>query len=403
MVMTNQNSPPLPSRYITRFREYIVQSVAHILVNVHAIDSLLPEDVRVQALHTLSYALSLPEAWPTTRELLLCMAPKMEQAGFRGEWIAYLVAGAKLSQALNDINAEAELNYHIGFLYQLLANYSEARNSLGLSSKQFAYLVDRRNQAKALNREAYVARLQRLYTEANTLVDQALALLADDEPQREFSFYVKGMIAIDNSEPECADHWFKESLTLVEKQGNRRLVALRTGNLGLAYRMQARYAEAKVCYEQSIDLFAQVQDFVQQAMMYMNLGNVYLLCNEPSEALQLYNLAEPSIHLVRDELHLAMLDLNRGIALRCLRQWQKAEQLLQHSILRWQQLGNIYWLINTMDDLGLVYFEQDDMVKAIDTFRNALIKLETIAIEPGYTGLYKSLSAHIHEARKKSS
>jgi tetratricopeptide (TPR) repeat protein len=400
MAMTNQNSPPLPSRYATRFREYIVQSVAHILVSVRATDALLPDDIRVQALHTLSYALSLPEAWLATRELLLCMAPKMEQAGFRDEWIPYLEQGLHQSQSLGDTRIEAELHLQLGLLYQVRSKYDKALLSLTASAKEFAALNDTSNQAQALNRLAYIYCLQRSYEEASTLVKQSLELLDLEDAGRQFSYFVQGVIAFDEGRYECAIYYFSLSLALCEKQGDQRRIAQRLGSLGLALYEQNNYLQSITCLERAIILFDKIGDPVQQAVIRMNLGNVYLLMEESENALELYAISEAVLRPVQDELHITMLYVNRGIALRQLCQWQEAELSLLTAIDRWQQRGNVKSQVNSMDELGMVYLKQGLYRKALEVFEDTVQLLTQIVGKPGYTMLHQTVVEHLRQVHE---
>ena len=176
-MVVNIAAPPLLTDYPAIFRGYIVRNTQDILARVQQAGAILPPAEREQALHTLSYALKLPEAWPDTRTLLLTMAPKMEQAGYRDEWMPYLAQGIQQSQYLDDIEAEAALHLQLGMLYQLRGKYKEAHLHLVTSAEEFERLNARRNQVRALNRLAYVARLQRQFEEATRLVETVRRLL----------------------------------------------------------------------------------------------------------------------------------------------------------------------------------------------------------------------------------
>ena len=84
------------------FQDYIRAGVQASLARVQAVEHTLPELDRQQAWHLLSFALDLPEVWDETRALLLALAPKMEQAGFRMEWLVYLMEGHRRSQTYAD-------------------------------------------------------------------------------------------------------------------------------------------------------------------------------------------------------------------------------------------------------------------------------------------------------------
>ena len=84
--------------YSEMFYRYIMRSAEYILACVQQETSRLSIDEQELGMHTLNFTLKLPEAWPVTRNLLLAMAPKMEQAGYRDEWMVYLESGIEQSQ-----------------------------------------------------------------------------------------------------------------------------------------------------------------------------------------------------------------------------------------------------------------------------------------------------------------
>ncbi|MBV7329347.1 tetratricopeptide repeat protein [Chloroflexi bacterium TSY] len=294
----------------------------------------MSEDDREQALHVLSYAFKIPEAWPYTRDLLLTMAPKMEQAGFREEWIPYLKQGIEQSRFLNDPPTEAELNHHLGLLHQFLGHYDEARKFLTISSVLFKELNHLRNQAKVINRLAYIARIEGCYEEANSLVRTALTLLDEEDIGRGFSYFVLGSIALDEREWQFAENYFRQSLAFWEKEGDERKIAWGLRNLGPSLRAQERYDEAITCYRRAIELLENIQDPVEQAATQVNLGVIYSLQGQPDEALRLYELAEIIFRQTNDELRLARTLVNKGIDYRNVRQWKYAESAYLSSISR---------------------------------------------------------------------
>ena len=63
-----------PSDYPAIFRHYVEKSVQCLLTQVEQAEPIIPPDDVEQALHTLSFALKLPAAWPNVREFLISIA-----------------------------------------------------------------------------------------------------------------------------------------------------------------------------------------------------------------------------------------------------------------------------------------------------------------------------------------
>ena len=80
------------------FREYVRRSVRRALADARAAEAGLPAEQREQALQTLTFALDATDAWPEARDLLVALAPKLEQAGWREEVVPFLLRGIEVSQ-----------------------------------------------------------------------------------------------------------------------------------------------------------------------------------------------------------------------------------------------------------------------------------------------------------------
>lgn len=385
------------------FEVNIVRSLQIIKDYIHSNPSMLPSEVhRTWAFHVLTYAFNRPTIWPDTCQLLLTLAPKMEQAGHRADWIPFLEQGILQSIALADLQAEAELRLHLGYLYQLIGKFAEAETQIVGSAKCFALREETRGHARALNRLAYIVRLQRRYEEASQSIATVFQRLQEGDPELADSHFVLGIIAFDKRDWQSAAFHFQRSLQLWEKLGDKRRIAWGLRNLGPTLRAQGQYSKSIECYTKAINLLEEVHDSAQQAVTRMNLGVVYLTLEQPQQALDLFMLVEPILDKVCDALHLAMNHCNMGIAYRALQQWQAAETAFLSSLAQWQQIGNTEAVVNVLDELGLVYLAQGLPKKAEAIFQDALDRLVLIKDEPGYQYQLEVVQAHLKAARQTS-
>ena len=377
------------------FRNGIILAIQHVLDQLQIPNVMLSTDERAQALHLLSYSLNLSQAWSVTRALLLELTPQMDRAGYSDEWIPYLEKGIAQSRIIQDSATEAQLNLQLGLAFQRKGELNKASGCYQSCISQFSNLDDSHNQATALNRLAYIARMQRRHTHAIQHVEAALDLLASEAIERELSYFVLGTIAYDQSQWEDAARYFEQSLEIWEQQGNNRMMAIRLGNLGSALRRQQKFEHAIDCYQRSLALLEEIQDRQHYAVMTMNLGNIYNDAEEPQKALDLYTSISPMLREAKDEIHLAMLETNIGIANRKLGRWKEAQASLITSQERWQRIGNIKSAVNTGDELGLTYLEQGYYAKALKTFKYALNQLKQLQDDPEYPLLLKTLTEHL--------
>jgi tetratricopeptide (TPR) repeat protein len=385
--------------YPTLFRRHVLANTQYWqeYVTQRSTDIVALERERDCILKAISFALKLPEAWPDTRALLLTVAPKMEQAGLRDEWIPYLEQGVHQSQQLHDAETEAELHIHLGILFQLRGKYEVAWSYLEASVKGFAALNNPYGQARACNQLAFVAQRQRRFEEATDLVEKALQLHSADDSEQAFSYFVLGMVALEKRTwPEAVD-FLQQSFALWEHQNDHRMMGRTLTLLGLALDRMEKYTEAIKTYQRAITLLEAVDDPVHKGMAQMNLGSVYNTLSQPQEALKYHLQAKQIFRKVQDQLHLAHVTHNIGMVYRRLQQWPKAEEAFGASIELWKRFNNVERLVNTMDGLGLVHFEQGHFTKAKAIFEEALDQLTYIEGEPGYDHKFNMVMSHLKE------
>jgi tetratricopeptide (TPR) repeat protein len=389
--------------YAARFLDSIVRSIEGVRARLDLADQALPSvEDRELALHILNFALKVEAAWPSARDVLSILAPKMEQAGHRDDWSPFLERGIEESLSREDRATEAQLRFYLGMIHELRARFNQADAEFAASAACYAEIGESRKQARSLSRRAGIARLQRRYDAAQQWVHEALSLLPDDAPERANCYFAQGVIDFDHRRWREAADALGRALALWEAQNNKHMIALSLRNLGPALQWLREYDAAIRIYERALALFEQSPDPVNQAVTRMNLGIVYSLQGKGEAALALYQQAEPVFRRMQDELNMARIYTNLGIEYRQLGQLEAAEASNRQAIPLWQKLNNVRSELNVMDELGLTYLAQGLAGQAIATFEDALRRLETIAGTPGADRLLSLLSQHLEQARSNS-
>lgn len=393
-------SPPAeePANYPELFRAFIVRSAVEVLRAIGPTPRELAGDDRDAALYSLSYALGLDAAWPVARQLLLRIAPLMEQAGFRDDWARYLVRGIECSQAAGDMAGEAELRWHLGVLHQLQACYEAANRELHASADLYERLGDALGRARALNRLAFVARRQRRFEHARELLDEAIALTSEVDAERAYTHLVLGSLALDNEAwPAAAEH-FRRAIAQLGARPDERLVAWNLTNLGLALWSAGQLEEAAASYARAITVYeSTVRDPINLAVARLNLGILYLR-DRPAESLALSVQAEKTFRDAEDLLRLAKVRNNIGLACTTLQRWEEAEVAFQASIECWRRVGDPQGMADTLDGLGQAYARQWRWEEAAAIYREALDELDKIRDEPGYAVVHAAVTEHLRQA-----
>lgn len=380
------------------FQTYLLNGAAQALQQVRTQPMLVKQvSSREEVLHLLTFALESPPAYRIASEIVQQLTPAMEQAGLWERWTAYLHKALLQSQQQQDPVAEAYCHFWLGQLYQNQSDLAAAHRHWTAALHLFAATGDTPNQAKTLNRLAYLARLERRYTDVETFVAAACRLLAADDPEQVFSHFVQGVLALDRAQYATAATCFQAAFVLSEQQHDKVLMARHLRNVGVCLRALTRYDEAIACYERAGALFGEIYDPVQQAVTAMNRGVIYLLMTQPQPALHCFAEAEPIFREVLDHRHLAMLYLNQGIAYRLQQAWPLAEQHCQASIDLFQQIGDREGEVNALEELGLTYVGQGVVDEAKRLFNQGLQHLSEMERDPAYPTLYQNLCHHLQK------
>jgi tetratricopeptide (TPR) repeat protein len=385
--------------YTTTFHTYILRTTEFALARVRATEGLLADDVRKQALHALSYALGLADAWPVVRDLLLLMAPKMEQAGHREDWMPYLAQGITAGERQGDWPAVAEYQLQLGMLYRMISQFEPAKVWLTASQTNFVKSAAAPDQARALNELAWVEHLQHRYDEATAHAQQALVLLPADHPECGMSYRVLGMVAFEQRKWPEAEVLHRKALEFFEQYGDQRQIAWGFQNLASALRGQQKFKEALISYQSAAEVLFSINDSYNWAIVQMNLGSTYLYAEQPNLALLCLSNAEQVIYRLNDRLQMARIYTNQGLVYLALHNYIHAENGFQLAIDLYARLGDERWRLNAADGLAMAYLGQGAFMRAVEVLEAALQDLPGIEGMPNYAYLLKSLNEHLQQAR----
>lgn len=383
-----------------KFQRYLERNLRYLLHLAATAEPLPDEEARLQTMHTLSYAFRFPALWDLTRQLVLTIAPKMEQAGHRDDWLAYLEQATTLSEQQADWATTAACTLQRGILHRLLSQFPLAIARLQRSVALCQQIDARREQARALNELAWVAYLQQQTAAATAYVEQALALLSAADPERAMCYRVQGMIAIVHERWGEAEAYHRQALTIFATQGDDRKAAWSLQNLAYALRGQGRYAEAIEYYEQAAALLQELGDLYHWSTVQMNLGITYHYSNKPEMAVNYFALARTIPQSMLDMFHLARLSLNMAVSLMVLSRFAEAEKAFLEAIQFHTETGSMAWRLNAMDGLAMTYIGWQKFQQAVQVLQQALNELPTIADAPNYHYLSNSLHQHWEEAHQ---
>ena len=392
-----------PNPYLLRFQQLLTRSalVARRYVEAEGLTTPLSDAARERAQNVLGYTLKAAEAWAATRDLLLALAPKMEMAGYRSEWLPYLADGVAQSQRQGDQAAEAALQFQCGYLYRLMSNYAEAHRSLSASAAHYAALGDVEGQARALNQLAYLAWQQHHYEEAERLAHHALGIVNDLSLEKAVSLSALGLVANDRSRYGEAENYHRKALLIRTHHAAQKEMAWSLQNLGFALSEQGNHTMAIEHYQKALVLLDTVYDPAHSAIIQMNLGRTYYHQGSHTQALSILIPAEQRLRQMSDAFNLAKLLTIKGLCYLAQHQWEAAESAFQASSDLFQQLNDLSWYLNAYDGLGISYLERGQYAQALTIFTEIVARLPKIEGTPAHKYLTATLAIQIAQAEAK--
>lgn len=391
----------LPNPYLVRFKELLVRgaAVAQARIDAEGPTAPISDDARERAQNVLSYTLKEATAWPAARELLLTMAPKMEAAGYRQEWLVYLNDGLWQSAQQGDQPTLAALQFQCGSLHRLLSNHEQAQALLSASAAHYAAVGNTAGQARALNQLAYLAWQQHRYADAEHFAQTALQLVEETSLERAMSLSALGLVANNRSRYAEAEKYHYEALLLRTDLNAQKEMAWSLQNLGIAAGEQGKYAVAIEYYRRALDLLNILYDPAHTGIIQMNLGVAYYHQRDYTQALGILNNAEQIFRKLSDELNLAKLLTTKGLCYLAQQDWAFAEDAFRTSAELFQRLGDLSWYLNAYDGLGITYLEREQYAQALTIFETIVAQLPQIAGTPAHKYLTATLAKQLEQAK----
>ncbi len=400
MVSVAMPHPLTPNgNYRTAFQQCISATTEHLLVQVQQPDFRLTDAVREQALHTLSYALKAAAVWPVARDLVLRLAPLMEQAGQRHDWMPYLTRTLENGRQQGEWQSCAEVQFQLGLLHRLVSDYGAAERWLQAAIADFRSGVDCRGEARALNELAWIAQLRGELPLATAHAEAALALLAEADPERGMSYRVLGMVAIQQKNWNHAELLHTKALIYFKDQQDPRRIAWGTQNLAYTYHIQGKSQEAILLYSQALALLEQLCDHYHWAIAQINFGDVCFHAGYLKQAIDHHRAAERVAYNMFDPLLLAKIHVNLGLAFLRSTKYLEAQENFLLAVQHYQKCGNREWQVNAMDGLAMAYLAQGYFNKAITVIEKATHLLPEIVNSSTYSYISEALIKHLHEAQ----
>lgn len=403
--------------YLDQVQASLLGGIDILLLRLRATAPRVADEDRQHAWHLLSYSLEVVAVWPTTRALLFALAPPMELAGFREDWLPYLEAGFAQSVALLDRLAAAELALHIGVLKRLLGQFDQAHTWLAHCTEQlvaheqgapravlqakvwlelsrlaldtdrrialqlaqqslalFHTLDEPRGLAIAYQELGNIARQLGNYGEAQQMFTASLQLWQTLQEPRGIAdaLHVMSLVKLDLGELPEATHLTQQRMDLCRRIGDRAGLASAYQVLGLIHSYAGAYPASALAFEESLSLWRLLGDHRQIGRTVTFLGNA-----KGAQGLYAAACADGELGLVlgqaiHNQWGIAQAHLLLGWNLLGMAAYPAAEEHLQISLHLFRQLGQRNDISQTLVWLAYGQLGQGNINQATQYLRVAL-------------------------------
>lgn len=384
----SETSPGSPQPKGEILRQYIRNGAGIVLARLHSDRADYFHPVCDLALQLIHYSLFAQEGWPLCRQMILGIAPRMEQLGYRSEWIHLLEEAVVWAGAEQDTGAEAEICRRLGQMYRLLDRYETAERWLLQAVAAFRFIGDARDVAIALNQLGRVYHLQHRYADALVCAAEALLCLGLEDSERAESHYVLGMVALNQWRWAEAEEQHKMALDFRLRSGDQRTIAWAYQNLGLLYLRQSEYggqnrlAEAVEWLRQALHQLESQSDPYHLAVVLNNLGAVQERLGNYQEAIRFYQRASSLMRPLGGQRILAQIYNNLGLIYLHLAEAERAEDSFRDGVAIYMSIGDHQSRLNTQHGVVLALFQQKRFDEAAELCERSLAEIAWLQSVP---------------------
>lgn len=220
------------------------------------------------------------------------------------------LSAANLSQTTKAelLNLSGEIGLKLGNYSDALTNYSTAKELCSINKEKYAQVLGNIGIAhwKLGNLEASYDNL----TQSTSILEKLGLenLLADATNNL-------GLIWSETNTVKALDY-YKEALSIYQKNGNQEKYLLTNNNIGIIYRNQGQYYLALNIFQESLEKIksSKEKNNLQQAFTEANIAQTYLLINEADVALTHFNSSLAVYEKVLGSSHPELASIHGQIA-----------------------------------------------------------------------------------------
>ncbi len=262
---------------------------------VHAVNAGELEEAK-------EYANKLVEKYPKDPRSYLSLGIINSLSGHISEAFENLKKAGKYIEKIEDDEENQrfllKLYSYLGSVSIQLGNMEEAQMYLLKSLELAEKLGDKKSKVDALVNIGLIYGRNQDYKNAEEIYKKAIEL-TNSEDERDVIYNNLAHIYMKKKEPDKAIEYFKKSVEIAERIGNKRRAGELMLNLGMAYAMIGNLENAKKYLDEGLELAKQTGNKFWEAMGYRYVGHYNVITGNLEEG---RNYLWKSYKMFRDEI-----------------------------------------------------------------------------------------------------
>ncbi len=166
--------------------------------------------------------------------------------------------------------------------------------------------------------------------------------------------------------------YYKKSLALAKKVGDKKLSAQALSWMGSLFRVQSDFVQALQYYDQALKIAKEINDVNRIIYCFRSIGEVYRVQQENNKALEYFDKALKLTEKIKDNGQAAYILTAIGEVYRLSGQYPKSLIYLNQASALAKKSNNYSLVSNNYYSLGEIYVVQNRYAQALENFQKAL-------------------------------
>lgn len=241
--------------------------------------------------------------------------------------------------------------------------------------------------------------LEELHQHAESFLDEAEK--NNDQSGIALAKYYLAEYYYESDDFKTALMFYQESLELFEQLNTSYYIAEINHRLGLTYQYLNNYEESLISYQKSIELYESLGNKEKTAINYHTIGTLYNDLRKYALAYDYYNKALKIYLELENSERQAAIYQNIGVLYN---NWGNYEQSLEYykkSLGIYEELNDKLNIAISFSNIGLIYEHHKDYYKALEYYQRSLLMFEEIDYKPALVYIFYNLGS-IYDNLKES-